>query len=626
MERNRFTPRSTAIRQHLLSAGMLVPILALVFLAANWLGGQTQWIKSSSFAWVFFALAVKLVLFLSQRVFQAWGRYVTFHDLVVLCHSASLSSLILVLANFVVGESLRLPYELLILDWAMTILTVGGIQMISRMAAEGTAPRRSTDRQTPVLIVGANEFGEALLRAIRRNANSSYRVVGFVSQEYTSVGKHIAGVPIVGVVEDACRLAKNCHASAVLIADEGLDVGAIRRLIDECNQLEIKVQVVPSYERLLKTPAHFCPRPVSIDDLLRREPVTLNQEQLHRWIDDRVFLVTGSAGSIGSEICRQILAFNPRRLLLVDRWENGQFYLERELRELAPAADIAVLIADVNDADRMANILRSERPNVVIHAAAHKHVPLMEANPGEAVKNIVHATRLLADLCDEHEVDSFVLISTDKAVNPTSVMGACKRVAELYVQALAEMSQCRFVTVRFGNVLDSAGSVVTIFREQIARGGPITITHPEMRRYFMTIPEASGLVIQAGAIGQGGEVFVLDMGEPVRILDLATDMIRLSGLTPGKDIDTKIVGLRSGEKLREELNVVGEHYTATSHPKISVAQSKPRPIFEVRRGIELIFEARDRALKDIFERLRHLVPEYQMPTPPKRAIRRNRAA
>ena len=300
--------------------------------------------------------------------------------------------------------------------------------------------------------------------------------------------------------------------------------------------------MLPNYRQLIEGNVTVQPRAVSIEDLLQREPVQLAIDDIRQWIDGRVILVTGSAGSIGSEICRQLLQFAPERIVAVDRAETAQFFLERELRPCRAANCIDFCIADVLDELRMRQIFMRHRPHVVFHAAAYKHVPLMEHHPQEAVRNIVTATRQLADVAKDFRIDSFVMISTDKAVNPTSLMGACKRVAELYVQSLAGCCSTRFVTVRFGNVLDSAGSVVQLFRQQIAAGGPVTVTDPEMRRFFMTIPEASRLVIQAGAIGQSGQILLLDMGEPVRIVDLAADMIRLSGLRVGDDIAIQFTG------------------------------------------------------------------------------------
>jgi FlaA1/EpsC-like NDP-sugar epimerase len=349
----------------------------------------------------------------------------------------------------------------------------------------------------------------------------------------------------------------------------------------------------------------------AIDVLLRRKPISLDLESLRRWIDGRTLLVTGSAGSIGSEICRQLLRFSPRRLVLVDRAETGQFFLERELRPMAGPVELAVSIADILDTPRLEALFREHAPEIVFHAAAYKHVPLMEAHPGEAVKNIVLATRRLADAAARAGVGSFVMISTDKAVNPASVMGACKRVAEMYVQSLAGRSECRFVTVRFGNVLDSSGSVVQVFRQQIAAGGPVTVTHPQMRRFFMTISEAAQLVIQAGAIGGAGEILALDMGRPVRIVDLAADMIRLAGLRAGEDIAIEFTGLRPGEKLDEELLGAGESPRPTCHPKITVADHRPASGPDVRAAIDRLENLLYAPADQIVAALEQIVPEFR---------------
>ena len=360
-----------------------------------------------------------------------------------------------------------------------------------------------------------------------------YRVLGFISSDPHLVGTYIGGVPVLGTLDETWHVAASHRAQEILVTSGSIIGRQLRGLVDQGADTDVTVKVLPSYEQIIDGKVDLTPRKVCIEDLLRRDPVQLDQQELHHWIDGRTLLVTGSAGSIGSEICRQLLRFKPRRLICVDRWECGQFFLEKELAQLPAAAEIEMAIADVSDQTRMDALLGDHRPDIIFHAAAYKHVPLMEAHPGEAVKNIVLVTQRLADLAMKHDVGSFVMISTDKAVNPTNVMGACKRVAELYVQSLTDESDTRFVTVRFGNVLDSAGSVIPIFRQQIASGGPVTVTHPEMTRYFMTIPEASQLVIQAGAMGHGGEIFVLDMGSPVKIVDLARDMIHLVGTEGG---------------------------------------------------------------------------------------------
>jgi FlaA1/EpsC-like NDP-sugar epimerase len=359
---------------------------------------------------------------------------------------------------------------------------------------------------------------------------------------------------------------------------------------------------------------------VDLAELLGRRAVNLDTPELQRFLAGKTVLVTGAGGSIGSEICRQTMKFCPGRLVLVDRAENALFEIDRELRHQWLGAQIVPLVADVCDARRVAQVFAEQRPEVVFHAAAHKHVPMMEANPGEAVKNNVFGTKIVADAAAEFGVDAFVMVSTDKAVNPTSVMGATKRMAELYVQSLngdsaidseGTSSRTRFVAVRFGNVLGSSGSVVPIFRKQIEAGGPVTVTHPDMKRYFMTIPEASQLVMQAGAIGQGGEIFILDMGEPVRILDLANEMIRRAGLKVGEDIELKFSGIRPGEKLYEELSCDNEQTRPTAHRKIRVWQLPTAAPSEIDRMLERLMNIIDDAREEVVRALTDCIPEYR---------------
>jgi FlaA1/EpsC-like NDP-sugar epimerase len=363
-------------------------------------------------------------------------------------------------------------------------------------------------------------------------------------------------------------------------------------------------------------------RPVQLDlcELLNRRPINLNTPELQRFLANKIVLVTGAGGSIGSEICRQAMKFCPQRLILLDRAENALFEIDRELNHRWVAGDIVPVLADVCDQKRIEQVFATYRPQVIFHAAAHKHVPLMEANPAEAVKNNVFGTKVIADIAaaPSSGAQAFVLVSTDKAVNPTSVMGATKRVAELYVQSLNRKKAsgvyahaCRFVAVRFGNVLGSSGSVVPIFQKQIDAGGPVTVTHPQMQRYFMTIPEASQLVMQAGAIGQGGEIFVLDMGEPIRILDLALELIQRRGLKPGEDICVEFTGVRPGEKLYEELAFENEQTSATSHEKIRVWQLPRATPHQIRRMLEVLTGVVDSARDDVIMALSQCVPEYR---------------
>lgn len=605
--------RRIAVRQ-LACVGVLAPLFAVIHVAAFLLrlDGRLDAALANHLAEsLLWTLAVKTPVFAGFRLFRGWFRYLTFQDLLTLAKAATISALLLISLFHIALPDGAAPRSVLLLDWALTILVLGGLRSSVRVLQEyRSAAAGSGVPQTPVLIAGADDAGEALLRAIRRDPGLPYRVMGFVTDDARMTGSQIGGIPVVTSLDMACEYARLNAIDEILVAAHALTGRRLRELVDAGRDAGIGIKVLPSLQQLLSGHVDLRPRAVSIEDLLRREPVQLDVDGLSQWIAGRVILVTGSAGSIGSEICRQLLRFAPRKLIAVDRSENGQFHLQRELQQLAPGADIDVCLADVLDGLRMTALFRQHAPEIVFHAAAYKHVPLMEAHPGEAVKNICLATRLLADLADRNAVDSFVLISTDKAVEPSSVMGACKRVAEMYVQALAPHSGCRFVTVRFGNVLDSAGSVVPIFREQIARGGPVTVTHPDMRRYFMTIPEAAQLVIQAGAIGKGGEIFVLDMGEPVRITDLAVDLIRHSGLRPDVDIEIRYIGIRPGEKLVEELHCHGERRLPTVHPKITIAESRIANLTAVRRSVSDLVELATMSPGDVPDRLTMLVPGY----------------
>jgi len=398
----------------------------------------------------------------------------------------------------------------------------------------------------------------------------------------------------------------------VLITIANAPGSQIRAITMRCRDAGLDTKIIPGIYEIVGDHVNLSRiREVAIEDLLGREQVQLDDDELNASIRGAVVMVTGAGGSIGSELCRQVCRYAPARLVLVERFENALFEIHRELAGLYPALTIDPQIGDVTDAPRMAQVFATARPSIVVHAAAHKHVPMMEANPGEAVKNNVGGTRLVADLADRHGVERFVLVSTDKAVNPTSVMGATKRVAEIYTQALAQRSKTRFVTVRFGNVLGSNGSVIPIFKQQIAAGGPVTVTHPDMQRYFMTIPEASQLVLQAGAMGAGGEIFILDMGEPVKIVDLARDLIRLSGFRPDEDIEIKFNGVRPGEKLFEQLATDAEHADKTKHPKIFIGRIAAPSWAEVCRALDaLVALVDDGEPAAIRTALCALVPEY----------------
>lgn len=573
---------------HLLGIAALLPIFLGIYYVAFWLRfegrleGNDLECLGHTIGWF---VAVKLGWFAALRVCRGWRRSVTFYDLTVLLRAATGSLVTAAMLQYLLDPVPAIPRSVFLLDWGTTIVVLGGARSLVRGFREMYGSLFSTSRTMRVLIAGAGDTGVSMLRMLRRVGQASYQVVGFIDENAELHGVRIEGVRVRGDCRHAAQLIERFGVQQILVARGELPGRKLRTLVDDARAANCEVRVMPNYRQLLEGSVTIQPRPVSIEDLLQRDPVRLDSQNIRQWIDGRVVLVTGSAGSIGSEICRQLLQFAPERIVLVDRSETGQFFLERELRPLAKETEIDVCIADVLDEVRMRRILMRHRPHVVFHAAAYKHVPLMERHPEEAVRNIVTATRRVADLAVECGADSLVMVSTDKAVNPTSVMGACKRTAELYVQSLAGRSSTRCITVRFGNVLDSAGSVVQLFRQQIAAGGPVTVTHPEMRRFFMTIPEASRLVIQAGVIGQSGQILLLDMGELVRVVDLAEDMIRLSGLRVGEDIPIEYVGLRPGEKLYEELHIPGEQLLPTCHPKIIVAERKPAAVSDLGAAI-----------------------------------------
>jgi FlaA1/EpsC-like NDP-sugar epimerase len=507
-----------------------------------------------------------------------------------------------------------IPIGIILSFGLLAFLGVVGVRVLRRMLSErAEISDRAPEREAvPTMLIGAGRAGVLVAKEIAARPDLGIVAVGFLDDDQVKLGTVMHGIPVLGTTEDVGRHCARQGAKQVVITMASASGKEIRRIVENCERHRIPVKIVPGLFEIVGGRVNLSRlRPVAIDDLLRREPVTLDEEAILGVVRGRSVMVTGAGGSIGSELCRQICGFAPRELLLVEHAENNLFHIERELRERFPDVSLTAYVADVRDAPRMTGIFAHRRPHMVFHAAAHKHVSMMEANPGEAIKNNVLGTKQLAELADEHGVSEFVMISTDKAVNPSSVMGASKRAAEIVVQALSQRSKTRFVAVRFGNVLGSTGSVVPIFQEQIARGGPVTVTHPDMARYFMTIPEACQLVLQAGAMGKGGEIFVLDMGKPVKVLDLARDVIALSGLREGDDIEIRFTGIRPGEKLCEELSLEGEGAERTRHPKVFIGRIKSHPWNEVEKHVaELGRVAQGGDQGRVRQALRALVPEY----------------
>ena len=567
-------------------------------------------------------LAVKLVVFGLFGQYRGWWRYVGIADLTGILRASLVSTLLAValwtVAMYVqplriyLGNLARVSQGVFVADLAITVLLLAGLRMVIRLyheefrTVEGGKLKR-------FLIVGAGNAGEALLREIHRMAVAEYDVVGFIDDDPAKQGLSIHGLPVLGTVEQLPQICKQRNIEEIAIAMPSATPHQLRRVIQVCEGTKIRFRTVPSITDIASGRYRVSQiRDVDINDLLGRDVVHLDTEAVSSFLSEKVVLVTGAGGSIGSEMCRQVCKFAPKRLLLVEQAENPLFYIERELRDRFSEVAVEPLICNITDRTRVESIFATYKPDVVIHAAAHKHVPLMELNPGQAIKNNVFGTMVVADAADQNGAGNFVMISTDKAVNPTSIMGCSKRIAELYVQDLSRRSRTHFVTVRFGNVLGSEGSVVPIFKRQIAAGGPVTVTHPEMKRYFMVIPEAVQLVLQAAAMGQGGEIFVLDMGEPVRIIDLARELITLSGFRPGEDIEMVITGPRPGEKLFEELSIKGEDMKPTRHPKIVIWDNIPMDSRRLQAGIKELLEAAETQDRNrITEKIKQLVPEYQ---------------
>ncbi len=581
-------------------------------------------------------LVVKALVFWAMGLYRGSWRYVSMRDVMQVTKASFISfawlfAIYFGLVNveetaltlgfegfkFEPFGGLNFPDSVLILDFVGTIVLICGARFAVRLyheeiqpLAEGTAPK--------LLILGAGDAGENVVREILRLPVLQYRVVGFLDDEESTWGTQIHGVEVLGGIDKTKETCDEYAVDEILIAMPSATRKQARRVVELCQGTNLRFKTLPAIADLITGRAQVQQiRDVDINDLLGRAPVELDTAGIAEFIDGRVVMVTGAGGSIGSEMCRQVARFRPERLLLVEQAEQNLFEIDRELRANFPDIDVLPYIADIGDAERLDWIFEKEHPTVVFHAAAHKHVPMMELNPGEALKNNILGTRTVADATAKYGCEKFVMISTDKAVNPTSIMGGSKRIAEMYIQALNERVETQFVTVRFGNVLGSSGSVIPIFKEQIANGGPVTVTHSEMVRFFMTIPEAAQLVLQSASMGHGGEIFVLDMGEPVKIVDLARDLITLSGFRPGEDIEIKYVGVRPGEKLYEELAIEGEDVSRTAHSKIGIWQKRSEDWDELLKTMDgLLADADSLDREQTRQRLKEAVPEFYLVTPP----------
>lgn len=524
----------------------------------------------------------KLLSFVLLRELSGWWRYVSLNDMIGVARATALGTLLALLGVVGLGyfyQSPSFPRSIFLVDPILTVALIGGIRVSIRLFRTWLVQhghRIDVESTSRALIVGTGPSAESLARELARAPELGTRVVGFISPNAQLRGSRIQGLPILGDIDAIPRIADKHSATLVVVANEELTSEVIRTVVRICSTHDLKHRVLPSTDALLQGQISLSSlREVDLRDLLGRPPVRLSNDEIARRLNNRVVMVTGAGGSIGSELCRQVARFGPSEIVLLEQAENPLFHLERELLDDFPSVTLRPIVADVYDSERVHQLMQVFKPSVVLHAAAHKHVPLMEANPSEAIKNNVIGTLNVIRAAQSAEVETCVLISTDKAVNPTSVMGASKRIAEMLMQALAVKSKTRLAAVRFGNVLGSNGSVIPIFKKQIAEGGPVTVTHPEMRRFFMTIPEATQLVLQAATYAEAGDIFVLDMGKPVYIVDVARDLIRLSGLEPDRDIPITFSGMRPGEKLFEELATDAEQTSATAHERIFRCEVPP---------------------------------------------------
>ncbi|HET7301199.1 MAG TPA: nucleoside-diphosphate sugar epimerase/dehydratase [Oleiagrimonas sp.] len=518
-------------------------------------------------------LLIQGVVFAWLGLYKGLWRFASLPDLWNIAKVAIIGAIGIYPALFVYDRLEGVPRSVLVLYPLILILLLALPRLLYRYWKDSRIGilRKTADQR--VVVIGAGPVGEGLIRDLRRAGK--FRVVGFVDDNHSLRGSHIRGVPVLGPLEQLPKLSRQVAADMVLIALPAATAIEMRRVVSLCERTELPFRTMPRLEDVIAGRAqHNEIKEVAIEDILGRDTVQLDWTAIRECINGARVLVTGGGGSIGSELCRQVARLGVGSLTVMDVSEYNLYRIERELRQAYPDLLFHGVLVHCCDTAAVSRVFADVRPQIVFHAAAYKHVPLLQGQLREAFRNNVMSTRVVADTAVAHGTETFVLISTDKAVNPTSVMGACKRIAEMYCQNLAERVDTRLITVRFGNVLDSVGSVVPLFREQIRQGGPVTVTHPEMSRYFMTIPEACQLILQASALGKGGEIFALDMGEPIRIRDLAEQMIRLAGKRPGADVPIVYTGLRPGEKLFEELFHPQENYSATTHAKIFLAKSR----------------------------------------------------
>ena len=601
------------VRQAILLSVDICCILIAFLLSLRLIGNNSRIGLNNIIIPLGICIVLHICMFMKSGCYSSLWRYAGDEEILSIIMSSAIYTIISIIAHKILRYNYSILFYLVygIFIAASTI----GVRLCYR-SGRRLANRGYIEEESRVLLVGAGTAGHVVINEIKRNPQMRKKIVGLLDDDINKVGRRIHNIKILGTTDDVEKIVNQHHIDEIIITMANVSKEEKKAIIEKCQQTKCKLKTLPGMYEIIDGKVDIKKiRDVEIEDLLGREPIKTNLKEISDYIENKVVLVTGGGGSIGSELCRQIATFNPKHLIIVDNYENNAYAIQQELiRKYGNNLNLSTIIASIREEVRMEEIFKEYRPEVVFHAAAHKHVPLMENAPSEAIKNNIFGTYKVASLADKYKVKRFVLISTDKAVNPTNIMGATKRAAEMIIQTINEKSDTEFVAVRFGNVLGSNGSVIPLFKNQILEGGPVTITHPDIIRYFMTIPEAVGLVIQAGAMAKGGEIFILDMGEPVKIVDLANNLIKLSGFEPGEDIKIEFTGLRPGEKLYEELLMSEEGLTSTENKKIFIGKPVKFSTEKVKKHLEVLRNIVDNEEVELIDSvMREFVTTYIRP-------------
>lgn len=591
---------------------------------------EKQWFDDSFLRLLPYVLGCKFLCFYLFDLYQGMWRYTSLNDLINIIKASICSTCIIIVFVLYLTRFNHISRSVFVIDWCFTLMFIAGLRLSVRLCFEEFTEkitlkdvkfaffkifRKHVGSGKGALIIGAGDYGQKVCREFNENPSVKSHVLGFLDDDRSKIGRKIHGVPVLNVIEEVVQTVKATNAQDVIIAIPSLSAKRMRQIVDLCKKADVNFKTIPNIGELINGKIDVTSiRKVEYRDLLGREPVKLDQEQIGRYLGGRRVLVTGAGGSIGTGLCRQICRYSPEKIILFERAESALYEIDLELKRNFQDIDVVPILGDIQNRDELEKVFHLVKPDIVFHAAAYKHVPMLEEHPWKAVENNVFGSKNLIEVTRAFKCDKFVFVSTDKAVNPTNVMGTSKRIAELLIQENSCDADCKtaFMTVRFGNVIGSVGSVVPLFKKQIENGGPVTVTHPDIIRYFMLIPEACQLILQAGAMGNGGEIFILEMGEPVKIDNMARDLIRFSGFEPDVDIKIEYTGLRPGEKLYEELMTELENVVATDHKKIMVINTNCVDMAVLNGRLDQLkamAEARDgQAIRKL---MMEMIPEYR---------------